>query len=122
MAQQLRALISSDCDVQVVQDAQSLIAAVGSEMPDIVITDITMPGTSGLAAARDILAAHPGARIIFVSVRVEPAVIRQAMAQGARGYVVKADAGDELANAVQAVLDGGSYVSASAQDVLKRGR
>ncbi|WP_375788411.1 response regulator transcription factor [Bradyrhizobium sp. Pha-3] len=122
MAQQLRALISSDCDVQVVQDAQSLMVAVGLEMPDIVITDITMPGNSGLAAARDILAAHPEARIIFVSVRVEPAVIRQAMAQGARGYVVKADAGDELANAVQAVLDGGSYVSASAQDVLKRGR
>jgi DNA-binding NarL/FixJ family response regulator len=55
MAQQLRALISSDCDVQIVQDAQ---------MPDIVITDITMPGNSGRAAARDILAAPPEARKI----------------------------------------------------------
>lgn len=47
MAQQLRALISSDCDVRIVQDAQSLMAAFGLEMPDIVIADITMPGNSG---------------------------------------------------------------------------
>ena len=122
MAQQLRALISSYCDVQVVEDAQSSIAAVGLEMPDIVITDIIMPGNGGPAAARDILAAHTEAPIIFVSVWDEPAVIRQAMAQGARGYVLKADAGDELASAVQVVLDGGSYVSASARGVLKSGR
>ncbi|WJR76740.1 response regulator [Bradyrhizobium sp. NP1] len=64
MAQQLHALISSDCDVQIVQDAQSLMAAFELEMPDIVITDITMPGKSGRAAARDILAAPPEARKI----------------------------------------------------------
>ena len=122
MAQQLRALISSYCDVQVVEDAQSSIAAVGLEMPDIVITDIIMPGNGGPAAARDILAAQTEAPIIFVSVWDEPAVIRQAMAQGARGYVVKADAGDELASAVQVVLDAGGYVSASARGVLKSGR
>ena len=68
-------------------------------MPDIIISDIAMPGINGLAAALKIRAAHPEARFIFVSVHDDPAVIRKALAEGARGYVVKSDAGDELADA-----------------------
>jgi DNA-binding NarL/FixJ family response regulator len=117
MAQQLRSLLG-DYDVDIVSDGQGLIAAVNAHLPDIIISDITMPGISGLAAARDILAMHPVARIIFVSVQDEPAIIRKAIAGGALGYVVKADAGEELLCAVQAVLGGGQYVSSSARLAL----
>ena len=120
MAEQLRALLG-DYDVDIVLDGQGLIAAVNANMPDMIISDIAMPGISGLVAARDILAVHPNVRIIFVSVRDEPAVIRKAIDEGAAGYVVKSDAGDELLDAVQTVLGGGHYVSSSARAALKGG-
>ena len=121
MAQHLRALIDTYYEVDVVADGQALIAAVNVEMPDIIITDIAMPGMSGLIAARSIRAAHPAARFIFVSVRDEPSVIRKALSEGALGYVIKSDAGDELMKAVQTVLAGGRYVSSSARAALKDG-
>jgi DNA-binding NarL/FixJ family response regulator len=117
MAQQLRSLLD-EYDVDIVSDGQALIAAVNTDLPDIIISDITMPGISGLAAARDILATHQRARIIFVSVQDEPVIIRKAIAVGALGYVVKSDAGDELLRAVQTVLGGAQYVSSSARSAL----
>lgn len=120
MADNLRSLLC-DYDVDMVRDGQGLIAAVNASEPDIIISDIAMPGISGLAAARDILAMHPVARIIFVSVRDEPAIIRKAIAGGALGYVVKSDASDELVCAVQTVLGGGHYLSSSARAALRSG-
>jgi len=120
MAEHLRSLLS-DYDVDIVPDGQGLIAAVNAKMPDIIISDIAMPGISGLVAARDIFATHPNARIIFVSIRDEPAIIRKAIDEGAAGYVVKFDAGDELLDAVKTVLGGGHYVSATARAALKGG-
>ncbi|WP_143747916.1 response regulator [Mesorhizobium temperatum] len=120
MADHLRSLLG-DYDVDIVSDGQGLIAAVNANVPDIIISDIAMPGISGLTAARDIRAVHPNARIIFVSVRDEPAIIRKAIDDGAAGYVVKSDAGDELLDAVQTVLGGGQYVSSSARAALKGG-
>jgi DNA-binding NarL/FixJ family response regulator len=119
MAQHLGALLALDYDIYVVADGKALIAEAALVMPDIIISDIAMPGIDGLAAAQKIRTAHPEARFIFVSVRDEPAIIRKALAEGAQGYVVKSDAGDELADAVHAVLKGGHYVSSSAQAALK---
>jgi DNA-binding NarL/FixJ family response regulator len=119
MAQHLRALLGSDYDINIVADGKALMAEVALEMPDIIISDIAMPGINGLAAALKIRTAHPKARFIFVSLRADPTVIRKALAEGARGYVVKSDAGDELSDAVHAVLSGGNYVSSSAQVALK---
>lgn len=118
MAQHLRSLLIADYDVEIASDGQALIAAVDAHNPDVIISDIAMPSMSGLTAARNILAAHPDARIIFVSVRDEPSVIRKAIAGGALGYVMKCDAGEELTNAVQLVLEGGHYVSSSARAAL----
>src|SRR5262245_23235143 len=100
MAQHLQALLDPRYDVDVVADGQALIEAAILASPDLIISDIAMPGISGLAAARRILEAHPLALIIFATVLDEPAIIRRALADGARGYVMKSDAGDELADAV----------------------
>lgn len=119
MAQHLRSLLSPDYDVEIAPDGQALIAAVDRRIPDVIVSDIAMPGISGLIAARNILAAHPQARIIFVSVRDEPSVIRKAISGGALGYVMKCDAGEELANAVEMALGGGRYLSTSARAALR---
>lgn len=118
MAQHLQALLDPSYDVDVVADGQALIAAVNLELPDLIISDIAMPGVSGLVAARHIRKAHPQVRIIFATVLDEPAIIRRALAEGARGYVMKSDAGEELAEAVDQVLAGGRYVSSSAHAAL----
>src|SRR5690349_5407794 len=83
MAQHLQALLEPRYVVDVVTDGQALIAAAARELPDLIISDIAMPGISGLVAARHILSKHPEARIIFATVLDEPAIIRQALADGA---------------------------------------
>jgi DNA-binding NarL/FixJ family response regulator len=118
MAQHLQALLDPCYDVDVVADGQALITAATRELPDLIISDIAMPGVSGLVAAHYILKAHPQARIIFATVLDEPAIIRRAFAEGASGYVMKSDAGEELAEAVDKVLAGGRYLSSSARAVL----
>ncbi|WP_256561495.1 response regulator transcription factor [Bradyrhizobium sp. CCGUVB4N] len=118
MAQHLQALLDSRYHVDVVSDGQTLIEAASLQRPDLIITDIAMPGVNGLIAARRVLATHPKLPIIFVTVLDEPAIIRRSLADGARGYVVKSDAGDELADAIDAVLAGDSYVSSSARAAL----
>jgi DNA-binding NarL/FixJ family response regulator len=119
MAQQLRALLTTDFDVEIAEDGQVLVEVVEASMPDVIISDISMPRISGLAAARIVFARHPEARFLFVSVRDEPAVIRGAMAFGACGYVLKCDAGDELAFAVRAALSGQQYISSTARASLE---
>jgi DNA-binding NarL/FixJ family response regulator len=121
MAQHLQALLDSRYEVDVVPDGKALIAAASLTRPDLIISDIAMPGISGMAAARQIRKTHPQALIIFATVLDEPAIIRRALAEGARGYVMKSDAGDELAEAVDTVLAGGRYVSSSARAALGGG-
>lgn len=120
MAEQLKALLGAEHDVvEVVRDGLALVRAVEASRPDLIVSDIAMPGLSGLAAAQAIAARHPDTRIVFVTVRNEATVIRTALSGGARGYVVKTDAGEELLTAVRAVLAGGRYVSSSGRTALE---
>jgi DNA-binding NarL/FixJ family response regulator len=113
IARQLKGLLGSCCDVvQTVADGAALIAAVDALQLDVIVSDIAMPEMTGLTAARIILARHPEARIVFVTIRDEPSVVRMAMDCGVRAYVLKGDAGDELSDAISAVLAGKRYLSA----------
>ena len=75
---------------------------------------------NGLVAAASILATRPDARIVFVTVQDSRTVIRKAIDSGARGYVVKSDAGHELVAAVRTALEGGVYVSTTARRRLEQ--
>ena len=103
VAQQLRKLLEIECEVVgVVTDGHSLLLAADALCPEVIVSDVTMPGVDGLSAAHAILSRHPDMRIVFVTVHDEPAVVRKAFLLGALGYVLKADAGDELLPAVRA--------------------
>jgi DNA-binding NarL/FixJ family response regulator len=116
MAQKLRALLEPSCDVvESVANGTALVAAVAALQPDAIVSDIGMPGLSGLRAARIILATHPDARIILVTIRDEPSIVRAALQCGVLGYVLKGDAGDELVSAVCAATAGQRYVSTNAR-------
>jgi DNA-binding NarL/FixJ family response regulator len=112
VAQQLRKLLEIECEVVgVVTDGPSLLLAADALSPEVIVSDMTMPGIDGLSAALAILARHPDTRIVFVTVHDEPAIVRKAFLLGALGYVLKADAGDELLLAVRAAWAKRPYLS-----------
>ena len=119
MATELQELLLADYDiVEIVRDGAALIEAAGRVLPDAIVSDIAMPRVNGLAAAASILATRPDARIVFVTIQDSRAVIRKAIDCGARGYVLKGDAGNELVAAVRTALEGGFYLSANARRIL----
>lgn len=113
VAEQLRRLLCSDFDVvAVVGHGEALIKTATRLRPDVVVTDISMPGLDGINAARELVRAQPSLGVVFVSVHDNPALARKALGVG-RGYVLKANAGDELVEAVHAVLKSHPFVSAA---------
>jgi len=119
MATELHELLITDYDiVEIAHDGVALIEATRRTLPHAIVCDIAMPRVNGLAAAASILASRPDTRIVFVSVQDSRAVIKKAIDCGARGYVLKSDAGNELVAAVRTALEGGFYLSANARRVL----
>lgn len=114
VARQLRRLLEAECDViDVVSDGQRLVAAVEALTPEVIVSDISMPGLDGLAAARIILERHPNARIVFLTVHDDRAMVQRALRLGVLGYVLKDDADQELLPAVRAAQAGRQHLSES---------
>ena len=109
----VRALLESQFEVVgTVEDGQSLLTAVAKLQPDVVVTDISMPGLNGFQAARLIKKGHPSVRIVFLTVNEESVAAIEARALGIGGYVIKRSAASDLIPAIQEVLRGRAYVSA----------
>jgi len=113
VAEQLQKLLSTAFDVvAVVGHGEALVKTALRLKPDIVVTDISMPGMDGIRAAQELTQQMPSLGVVFVTVHDEPALARKALAIG-RGYVLKTSAGEELVDAVLAALDSRSFLSAS---------
>jgi DNA-binding NarL/FixJ family response regulator len=81
--------------------------------PDLIVLDIGLPNLNGIQAAHRIRETSPNSKILFVSENRSFDVVKEALRTGACGYVVKSDAGSDLLLAVEAVLQGKRFVSAS---------
>jgi DNA-binding NarL/FixJ family response regulator len=100
----------------VVADAangRDAVALAAELKPDIVVLDLTMPELNGLEAARKIIAADPAALVLILTAHESEQVVREVLSAGARGYVLKSDAGRVLVQAVQALLDGRFFFTSS---------
>jgi len=86
--------------VATVASGAALIAKAEALAPDVIVTDISMPGIGGIAAASEILRKNPAARIVFVTVHDEAEMVQKGMAIGVLGYVLKLTAGEDLIPAI----------------------
>jgi len=92
-------------------DGRALVEAAIRLKPDLIVVDITMPQLNGIDAARQIKASLPGIKLLFVTMHSSSAYVKAALDAGGTGYVLKSAIGEELLDAVAAVLSGRVYVS-----------
>jgi two-component system nitrate/nitrite response regulator NarL len=95
--------------VAVAADGEEAVAKAEQLRPDVVLLDISLPKLRGFDAARQILAAHPECKVLFVSNYWEPVYIQAAREMGAGGYVFKSRIVTELTSAIRTALAGGFY-------------
>jgi len=89
--------------------------------PDIVILDISMPELNGLEAARQIRSALPEAEIVILTIHESEEVIREVLATGARGYVLKSDAGRDLVTAIGTLRHGKPFLTPRVAELMLDG-
>lgn len=110
----LKSLLNHESDIEVigdVGDGREAISAVESLRPDVILTDISMPGLNGIESVRMLRHEHPTLKIIILSMHSGQEYVLQSLQAGANGYVVKqADASEVLA-AIRSVMAGGAYLS-----------
>jgi DNA-binding NarL/FixJ family response regulator len=92
-------------------DPTEALRAVGKSKPDLILTDLTMPGRSGLEFVKDLLAAEPTLSILVVSMHDEAVYAERALRAGARGYIMKEAGGEALLAAIRRVIGGEVYLS-----------
>jgi DNA-binding NarL/FixJ family response regulator len=113
VAEDLRAILEEDFEViGVVSDGPALLTAADTLKPDVIVTDIVMPGMDGLAATGALVHRTPDARIVLVTAYPEKSIQRLGFAAGALGYVEKFRAADDLLLAVHAALRCEKFVGA----------
>jgi len=118
----LKILVEIDGDITVIGEAKNGFEAVGlnsSLSPDIVVMDIAMPLLNGLQATRQIIDISPAARVLILSSHADSEYIKQAMAFGAFGYLIKQSSAPILADAIREVLKGNAYFSESISKCLR---
>lgn len=79
--------------------------------PEVVLMDVTMPGMNGLEATRIIRSKQPAVKVILLTLHESSEVLRSGFRAGANGYLLKADAEEELMKALRAVIGDRAYIS-----------
>jgi DNA-binding NarL/FixJ family response regulator len=99
-------------------DGLELLELLKKFSPNLIILDISMPNLRGLEAIREIRKTYPKVKILVLTMHKKKEFLRQALRDGADGFLLKEDAGSELIRAVQTVRKGGKYLSPLLANVL----
>lgn len=109
-----RRLLEDGDEIKAVLEANSgeqAIVEYRKHHPDIVVMDISMPGLGGLGAIEKIITHDPGAKILVLSVYEESIFTKQALQAGAKGFIPKRSAPEEMYKALHQVIQGNTYIS-----------
>ena len=99
-------------------DGRQAVALAESLKPDVIVLDIGMPNLNGIEAARQIAAEHPEIAIVMLSMHSDEGYVLRALKAGARAYLLKDSAEEDLTKAIEAVCDGKSFFSPAVSQVL----
>lgn len=122
--QGLRAMLDEQPGWEVVAEAttgREAVQQVKDLKPDIVVLDIAMPELNGLDATRQILKLAPTTEVLILTMHDSEQVVREVLDAGARGYVLKSDAGRELVNAVEALIEHRSAFTSKVAELVLEG-
>jgi DNA-binding NarL/FixJ family response regulator len=114
LRQGLRTLLEQEKDIQIVGEAdngRSSVKLTGELAPDVVIMDVAMPDLNGIDATRRITEAEPRTRVLALSMHSDGRYVKGMLQAGARGYILKDCAAEELTHAIRTVMAGQIYVS-----------
>lgn len=115
---QVKGMLCGTADLVVVGEADNGLDLLDllelkKMLPDLIILDISMPKLRGIEAARRIKSSHPRVKILFMTIHKEKEYLKEALASGAEGYLLKEDTFNELIGAIEAVRHGKRYLSPS---------
>ncbi|HEY4411476.1 MAG TPA: response regulator transcription factor, partial [Gaiellaceae bacterium] len=99
----LRALLDTDDRVHVIattDNGANAVELAGTEQPDVVLVDLTLPGLDGLATTRLLIASHPGLRVVVLSGNTGEAEAQAALDAGATCFLLKGGLHEEIADAI----------------------
>jgi DNA-binding NarL/FixJ family response regulator len=114
MREGLTQLISHEPDLEIcgeAGDAHEALQKINSLKPDLVLTDITLPGKNGIELIKDLQAMSTGALILVISMHDETLYVERVLRAGGRGYVMKQEGGKKIMQAIRQVLSGQIHVS-----------
>lgn len=117
----LRLLLNAQPDLEVVGEADNgvkVLSLAETLRPDLILLDLTMPGLGGLDVMRALKQVLPESRVLILTMHDDESYLRQALALGAAGYVLKKAVDSELLNAIRAVERGETYVHSAVMDKL----
>jgi DNA-binding NarL/FixJ family response regulator len=120
----VRSLLESHAGWEVcgeARDGREAVECATRLKPDVLLLDIGMPNLNGLDATRQILAMIPDARILILTVHDSEQVVREVLAAGARGFLLKSDAGRDLLAAVEALQHRRTFFTSSVAQMMLDG-
>ena len=110
----MRAIIEGERGWEVCGEATTgrQALAMASELkPAIIVLDLSLPEMNGVEVTRHVRAAFPGVAVLIVTMHDDEAIVKEAIEAGASGYILKADAGRMLSDAIRTLLADGEYIS-----------
>ncbi|MFA6945961.1 MAG: response regulator transcription factor [Pedobacter sp.] len=118
----IRSLLQSEKSIDWIghaSNADSCLAFLKKQLPDVILMDISLPGKSGIELCKEVKEKYPSVFVIGLSTFNQQSFIQKMMANGASGYVLKNATQEELMEAIQAVAIGKTYLSDEAASSLR---
>ena len=119
----IKMLISSDESIEIIGEASSgaeALSMIKNSQPDILITDISMPGMTGIELAEIIKNEHRGTKVLVLSTYSDEEYILSAFEAGASGYLPKDTDEDQFLAAIKTVSEGDVYYTKEVSDILTK--
>jgi DNA-binding NarL/FixJ family response regulator len=121
--QGLAALIRMEPDLDISAEAGSAeetLQALAQDVPDLMLLDISLPGTNGLDLLKDLRSRHREMPVLVISMHEESVYAERVLRVGAHGYIMKHERGEKILEAIRSVLGGVPYFSQDLVDAMPK--